>query len=448
MLRKECVNLADRKKLKYKQKNALIVKNDSQLGDVLSVCAVCGEIGLSALKLFGTDNGEMNGVARYGRIKRNALKDNTYISESGVVLYDGKAFNECGEGKLKTLRPLPRAYSIFDAVEGGRNICSFDDKSRSSDVQHVRRVVAMSEWCVFCRNAGVEFNPQLMPPVYNLGGEVINNRNGIGPQEAGAREIKNNYFYNTINIKEMDTKGKQYGKGSRAYGLLLKKGGKEMPCVCFNFLDNAHLLWGSSDEDFIYYAAMDFGPHNFGTKYGFGEKTTALCLAESYEKAHSIVFAPPYNPNFKGGAKVSYNRNFSSLFSDVYVFPRSENGVKQFSLFMCEDVKMRLIEHFIGITQKDTSSKRVSIYDADYYDDASKVATLFFFDGCVSKLEQCARVKESNFFDAASTQLDVYVFDFQKKYVENVLKGALNTNIKVFTYEEVTDIVGEKGGWE
>ena len=195
MLRKECVNLADRKKLKYKQKNALIVKNDSQLGDVLSVCAVCGEIGLSALKLFGTDNGEMNGVARYGRIKRNALKDNTYISESGVVLYDGKAFNECGEGKLKTLRPLPRAYSIFDAVEGGRNICSFDDKSRSSDVQHVRRVVAMSEWCVFCRNAGVEFNPQLMPPVYNLGGEVINNRNGIGPQEAGAREIKNNYFY-------------------------------------------------------------------------------------------------------------------------------------------------------------------------------------------------------------------------------------------------------------
>ena len=109
--------MADRKKLKYKQKNALIVKNDSQLGDVLSVCAVCGEIGLSAIKLFGTDTGEINGVAKYGRIKRNALKDNTYISEKGVVLYDGKAFNECGEGKLKTLRPLPRAYSIFDALK-------------------------------------------------------------------------------------------------------------------------------------------------------------------------------------------------------------------------------------------------------------------------------------------------------------------------------------------
>ena len=110
---------------------------------------------------------------------------------------------------------------------------------------------------------------------------------------------------------------------------------------------------------------------------------------------------------------------------------------------MCEDVKMRLIEHFIGITQKDTASKRVSIYDADYYDDSSKVATLFFFDGCVSKLEQCARVKESNFFDAASTQLDIYIFDFQKEYVEKVFEKAPNTNIKAFTFEEIMAIISD-----
>ena len=55
----------------------------------------------------------------------------------------------------------------------------------------------------------------------------------------------------------MDTRGKQYGRGSRANGLLLKKGGNGMPYICFNFLDNAHLLWGSSDEDFIFYSKMD-----------------------------------------------------------------------------------------------------------------------------------------------------------------------------------------------
>ena len=437
------IKMSDRKKLKYKRKNSLIVKNDSQLGDVLSVCAVCGEIGLSALKLFGTDSGELNGVARYGRIKRNVLKENIYVSDNGTVLFDGKGFNECGEGQLKTLRPLPRAYSIFDALEGGRNIYSFDDKSRSTDVQHIRRVVAMSEWCVFCRKAGVEFNPMLMPPVYNLGANEMNNRNGVGPQPSGLRIVDKNYFYNSVTIKEMDTRGKQYGRGSRANGLLLKIGGNEIPYICFNFLDNAHLLWGSSDEDFIFYSKMDFGVKNFGIRYEFGEKSKAVCLAENYEKAHSIIFSPPYTPNYKGSVKTSYNRNFSSLFSDVYVFPRNGNGVKQFSVFLNEEFKSKLIEHFIGAVQKNISRKTISLYDVDYYDDVSEIATLFFFDGCVTKLKKCVDVKESNFFDAASTQLDIYIFDFQKEYVEKVFEKAPNTNIKAFTFEEIMAIISD-----
>lgn len=436
--------MSDNKKLKYKDKNSLVVRPDSQLGDVLSVCAVCGEIGLSALKLFGTDNGELNGVAKYGRIKRNALKDIRYTTKNGDVLYEGKAFNMCGEGKLKTLRPISKAYSIFDALEGGRNICRYEGKARGSDAQHTRRVVALSEWCVFCRKAGVEFNPQLVPPVYNLGGEGINNRNGIGPKKAGAREVEKDLFYSTVNIKEMDTKGKQYGRGSRANGLLLRKGGKEMPYVCFNFLDNAHLLWGSSDEDFIFYSKMDFGAKNFGIKDVFGEKSKALCLAENYEKAHSIIFSPPYASNFKGGGKTSYNRNFSSLFSDVYVFPRNEKGVKQFSLFIKEGYIEKLIEYFLGVTQKDAVQQKSSIYDVDYFDKESQVASLLFFNGCVTKLQKCAEVKKSNFFDSASIQLDVYVFDFQKEYVEKVLKDAPYTNIKVFTFKEILGIVSDE----
>ena len=71
----------------------------------------------------------------------------------------------------------------------------------------------------------------LMPPVYNLGANEMNNRNGVGPQPSGLRIVDKNYFYNSVTIKEMDTRGKQYGRGSRANGLLLKKGGNEIPYI-------------------------------------------------------------------------------------------------------------------------------------------------------------------------------------------------------------------------
>ncbi|MEE1503929.1 MAG: hypothetical protein UGF89_06770 [Acutalibacteraceae bacterium] len=426
---------------KYKECRTLFLKDGTQLANVMRVVSVCGEIGYYSIRLFGFV-GKNERDVKYRNTRERMLEQCEYKSSSGEVLFKGEAFSLRGRGQEKTMRVTSGGRRLFEEFEWGKEyIDKFTNGSLPTDRERVLRTVALSEWCIFMLRSGIEFNPRLNPKLHNL------SLPSSGPQnknEWTPHEIDEPIFYPSKEIKRSNEGRRLYGRGSRAHGFLVKKDKVE---ICYR-LPKTRMVWQEKEEGAITtFATAKFGPLNFGIRNSF-EHPNALCLVDDYDKCEQVVFEPPYvNRRVK---KEEYHRSsdkdlFKNLFSNVYVFPRNENGVKSFVFHNIPNIDDLLFEFYIAEESYREAIAR-SGYDCDAYNYDDKVATLFFFDGCITKLHKCAKARRRHSEEGVNldTRIRVFCFPWQKEYIEKVFEGCVGVDIKTQNYEKIVEIMKRK----
>ncbi len=406
--------ILDLKKLKYKNKNTTRIKEGYEIYDVLSIIACCGLISNRAFQLLGVS----------GRTRRNMLRNMEYVDSQNKIVFNGVAFKQYEVGICKYIRPEKKAYPIFDAVDGGEEyVKSFKDAVRYSDEEHLSRIVAYSELCAFALRAGVEFNPLKVPEIHNLGDSY----------EIKPTEIKQNILYSARKIRQIDDRAKKVARGCRAIGMLVDK---KRANLCYNFLDSKKKRWQFGNEvAFITYLNFKFLVHNLGYEFDVRRKSNCVFLSESYEDSDVVIFNESFNiyaPD-KYGVKSDV---FCDLFEDVYVFPKNENGINSFKFYNQPDVILKLAMSN-GLNDESIKYAYRSGYNCDAYDVGRKIAHLFFYTGCVTKLKDCINGSRPAYPGWDAVTLKIHCFPFQEAYVRGKIINGMNVEVEVCNYDEI-----------
>jgi len=422
-------------RLKRNRCRSMVVCDGTHLADIMRVIAVCGEVGFFAVRLFGIQGS--GNAALYGTTRERMLEECEYKTPDGRVLFKGKAFSLRGKGQEKTIRVTSGGQSLFKEFEWGKEyLDKFSGGSLPTDRERVLRTVALSEWCIFLHRSGIEYNPKITPELYNLS-LPINGPHGKG--ERSPHKIETSVFYPSKEIKRKNEGRKLYGRGSRAHGFLVRKDRVE---ICYR-LPKTRMVWQEREEGAITtFATSKFGPLNFGIRNSF-EHPNALCLVDDYDKCEQVVFETPYTKRAnRDYSKPKERTLFKDMFSNVYVFPKNEGGVKSFIFHNIPDVEESLFEFYIA---EESYRKEVykSGYDCDAYDYDKGVATLFFFDGNITKLHRCASARKRHTDEGVNlnTKIRVFCFPWQKTYLEKVFEGTTGVDIRVQNYEKIVDIM-------
>ena len=424
-------------KPKYKDQHTVFLKNNMKLTDLMKIISVCGEVGYFAIRLFGVYKN--SGSPRYGDIRKQMLEECEYKDSEGKVIFRGKAFSLRGKGREKTIRVTSGGQRLFEEFDWGKEyIEKFTGRSLPTDRERVLRTVSLSEWCIFLLRSGIEFNPQVNPELF-LSSHLTSESNTQWVKHS----IDSPIFYPSKEIKRTMPGHSSRGRGSRAQGFLVKKDKVE---ICYT-LPKTRMVWFESEEGVMNtFATTKFGPVNFEVPWDF-KHPDALCLVDDYDKCEQVVFEPPYNNRFvspkvyKGGDK----KLFKDMFSNVYVFPRNEGGIKSFIFHNIPYIDDLVFKFYIAEESYRKDTYR-SGYDCDAYNYNNKIATLFFFDGNITKLHRCAEVRKRHSEAGVNleTQIRVFCFPWQKKYIEKVFEGCKGVDIKTQNYDKIVEILTEK----
>jgi len=432
--------MPEKRKLKIKDKNTIFVRPRSQIANILRVLSVSGEIGCSSLKLFGV-GGEREGYTQYGRIKRLMLSDVEYKDVDGEEIAKGVMFTVCGVGQLKRLRVSNTGDALFEPLGLGERFREFYfKKNLSGDPKAIKRNIRLAEWCIFCQRVGVEFNPAFTPKVYNLGS---GDEKKYGPHPKEPYEITEKIFYPSKEIKTRDERASKYGNGSRVTGVLVSPEKMEL---CF-WIPPTRLVWDVNVElSFESYLKNDFGPQNFGFPFDPTQKFDLLCIAKSFPLSEQVIFKPAYSGRGKAPEKknLSDSTLFKDLYKDIYVFPDNENGIRQFKFHNIPNLKETLLDFYIRNPQAVADASSCT-FQCDAYDKSKNIATVFFYDGCVTKLQSCVVGKSTDYARGENAvKLRIYCFPWQTQYIKDKFAGIKGVTIIDDDYEKVYGIISRR----
>lgn len=425
-------------KAKYKDCRTMYVKEDCQLENIMKVISVCGEIGFGSIRLFG-ESGEKVKQAKYDKIRKQMLEKCEYKTCDGRALLKDEAFFLRGKGQEKTIRVTSEGQKLFEAFEWGKEYTEkYTSRSLPTDRERVLRNVALSEWCIFMMRSGIEFNPKLNPPIDLL------SQKASGPQnknEWTPHNIENPIFYPSKEIKKKTPNNVFRGRGSRAHGFLVKKDRVE---VCYR-LPKTRMVWQESEEGrMCTFGTTVFGPQLFGIPHSF-RSPDALCLVDDYDKCEQVVFESSFNLRKESKDYIEKNKNktiFKDMFSNVFVFPRNEGGVKSFIFHNIPNIEDLLFRFYVTEESYRKDTYR-SGYDCDAFDYDEGVVTLFFFDGNITKLHNCARVRRIHTSGGIPSDVTIRVFCFswQEEYVKKTFEDTTGVEIIVQNYDSVVDVM-------
>ncbi len=440
--------MPEKRELLLKDKYTVFVRPDSQIANILRVMSVSGEIATHSFKLFGV-GGENEGYVQYGRVKRLLLSNVIYKDVNKEDLYDSgeetdvkktALFSVRSCGQTKTIRVKTKSRCLFVPLGLGERFDElFKDGNLAGDPSTIKRNIKLSDWCIFCQRAGIQFNPVFTPKVYNLG---TGTKESLGPKENGPREVKERIFYPSREIRRRDEKAKKYGMGSRVVGVFVSPEGMEL---C-HWIPPHRATWTLSEElSFEGYLKNYFGPHNFGFPFDPTLKYDLLCIAESYELSEQVIFKPSFEKgdNLKK-IKLTDSTVFKDLYKDIYVFPRNENGIRQFKFHIIPNLKETLLDFYIRNPQAVADASSCT-FQCDAYDKSKNIATVFFYDGCVTKLQSCLVGKSTDYARGENAvKLRIYCFPWQTQYVKDKFAGIKGVTIIDDDYEKVYGIISRR----
>ena len=247
-------------------------------------------------------------------------------------------------------------------------------------------------------------------------------------------------FYPSKEIKRTMPGHSSRGRGSRAQGFLVKKDKVE---ICYT-LPKTRMVWFESEEGVMNtFATTKFGPVNFEVPWDF-RHPDALCLVDDYDKCEQVIYQPPYNNRFVSpkAYKDGDKKLFKDMFSNVYVFPRNEGGVKSFIFHNIPNIDDLVFDFYVAEESYKKDTYR-SGYDCDAFDYDEGIATLFFFDGNITKLHNCARVRRIHTSGGLSADINIRIFCFpwQEEYVKKTFEDTTGVEIVVQNYEEVVKML-------
>lgn len=424
----------------YKSCRTMFLKDNTHLTDIMKVISVCGEIGYFSIRLFGeVGNGK---TIRYGTTREHLLGNREYKSSGGKTLYKGNAFTVRGKGQEKTIRVTSGGRTLFEEFEWGKEyLDKYADISLPTDRERVLRTVALSEWCIFMLRNGIEFNPKINPELFKSPSQPTSNPQNNNKWER--HQIDKPIFYPGKEVKQRAPNNSFRGRGSRALGVLVKQDGTE---ICYQ-LPKTRMVWREKEEGMMgVFVTTKLGPQNFGINTRM-KLPNALCLVDDYDKCEQVVFCPPYNKNERNKQEhgEADKISFKDMFSNVYVFPRNEGGVKSFSFHCIPDIEELLFDYYIGIKEYKKDTYR-SGYDCDAYNYDNKDVILFFFDGNITRLHNCAKARQIYTMGGkkASSRILVFCFPWQRWYVEKVFAGAEGVEIVEQDYDFLSEEIRNK----
>ncbi len=425
--------MADFKKLKKHSKHTVYVRPDSMVANMLRVIAISGELGVQSIYLFGVNE---KGENKFGRVKRILLSDVVYRSAVNEFLYEGIGFTERGKGQYKTIRPkMDAIVTIFNSIpEGQELIANMTWSSLSSSRDHVSRNIKLAEILIISLRTGVSFDLIENPTIYDTGALNSQGSEGNGIIPNAPRNVEKTMFYPMKEVRKRDSKVGLSEVGSRSYGYFVTPEGVY---ECFNL--NRNMCWNYKIEENLGFYTKLFAERNFGFRFGF-KSPDAICFANSYEDAQTVIFNPERMSKGNGKCKISEtSRMFKDIFSNTYCFPKTEEGIKQFELFLKSEFKSKIANYFLENSGSCIDAAKRCSFRCSAFDSEDMTAYLLFFDGNMNDLYSCYVAKTSGYFKFES-KLVIYCYHHQEAYIASLFEGCKNVEIIVKSLEEIEGI--------